>query len=88
VTTTVTETNQSIIPPDIAREFNIHPGTQLEWIKAGAGSIQVKPLPSRGELARQLMGSGKDRLKLGIDPIAELIRERVEDDNFDRADEH
>jgi hypothetical protein len=51
-------------------------------------SDQVKPLPSRGELARQLMGSGKDRLNPGIDPIAELIRERAEDGNLDCADEH
>lgn len=88
MTTTVTESNQSIIPPDIARAFNIHPGTQLEWVNSGEGSIQVKPLPSRGELARQLMGAGKDRLKPGVDPIGELIRERIEDDNLDRADEH
>ena len=39
MTTTVTESNQVSIPPDIAREFNIHPGTRLEWAKAGEGII-------------------------------------------------
>jgi antitoxin component of MazEF toxin-antitoxin module len=45
------------IPPEIVREFDIHPGTRLEWGKAGEGVIAVKPLPSRGELARQLLAA-------------------------------
>jgi antitoxin component of MazEF toxin-antitoxin module len=55
LTTIVAESNQVSIPPDIAREFGIHPGTRLEWAKAGEGVITVKPLPRRGELARQLI---------------------------------
>ena len=47
MTTTVTEGNHVSIPPDIAREFDIHPGTRLEWAKAGEGTILVKPVPSR-----------------------------------------
>jgi len=47
MTTTVTESNQVSIPPEIARDFDIHPGTQLEWAKADEGTILVKPLPSR-----------------------------------------
>ena len=39
MTTTVTESNQVNIPADIAREFDIHPGTRLEWAKAGEGVI-------------------------------------------------
>jgi len=87
MTTTVTESNQVSIPPDIVREFDIHPGTRLEWAKAGEGTIIVKPLPSRGELARQLMGAGKRWLKPGADPIGDLIREREQDDKLDQADE-
>jgi AbrB family looped-hinge helix DNA binding protein len=87
MTTTVTESNQVSIPPEIARDFDIHPGTQLEWAKAGEGTILVKPLPSRGELARQLMGAGRRWLKPGADPIGELVRERERDDILDQADE-
>ena len=83
MTTTVTESNQVSIPADIIREFDIHPGTQLEWTKSGEGAIMVKPLPSRGELARQLMGAGRRWLKAGADPIGDLIRERERDDEFD-----
>jgi len=87
MTTTVTESNQVSIPPDIAREFDIHPGTRLEWAKAGEGAIIVKPFPSRGESARQLMGAGKRWLKPGADPVGDLIREREQDDKLDQADE-
>jgi AbrB family looped-hinge helix DNA binding protein len=87
MTTTVSESNQVSIPSEIARDFDIHPGTQLEWAKAGEGTILVKPLPSRGELARQLMGAGRRWLKPGADPIGELVRERERDDILDQADE-
>jgi AbrB family looped-hinge helix DNA binding protein len=87
MTTIVTESNQVSIPPEIASEFDIHPGTQLEWLKAGEGTILVKPVPNRGELARQLMGAGKRWLKAGADPVGDLIREREQDDKLDQADE-
>jgi AbrB family looped-hinge helix DNA binding protein len=87
MTTVVTESNQVSIPPEIARDFDIRPGTQLDWAKAGEGTILVKPLPSRGELARQLMGAGKRWLKPGADPVGDLIRDRERDDKLDQADE-
>lgn len=87
MTTTVTESNQVSIPPEIAREFDIHPGTRLDWAKAGEGVIAVTPRPSRGELARQLLGAGRHLLKPGADPIGDLIRERETDAQLDRADE-
>jgi len=87
MTTTVTESNQVSIPTEIVREFDIHPGTRIEWARTGEGAIIVKPLPSRGELARQLMGAGNRWLKPGVNPIGDLIREREQDDQLDEADE-
>ena len=87
MTTTVTDSNQVSIPPEIARDFAIHPGTRPEWLKTREGSITVTPLPSRGDLARQLMGAGRRWLKPGTDPVGDLIREREEDDQLDQADE-
>ena len=86
MTTTVTESNQVSIPPDIAREFDIHPGTRLAWAKGGEGTITVKPVPNRGELARQLLGAGRGLLKPGADPVGDLIRAREQDDLLDQAD--
>ena len=86
MTTTVSESNQVSIPPDIAREFDIHPGTKLEWAKGSEGVITLKPLLRRGELARQLLGAGRRWLKPGADPIGDLIREREQDDRLDQTD--
>jgi AbrB family looped-hinge helix DNA binding protein len=87
MTTTVTKGNRVSIPPEIAREFDIHPGTQLKWTKAGEGVISVKPLPCRGALARQLMGGGRHLLTPAANPIGDLIREREQDAQFDQADD-
>ena len=86
MTTTVSESNQVSIPPEIAREFDIHPGTKLEWANGGKGVITIKPLLRRGELARQLMGAGRHLLKPGADPVGDLIRGREQDDQLDQTD--
>jgi AbrB family looped-hinge helix DNA binding protein len=85
--TIVTESNHVSIPPEIASEFGIHPGTQLEWENTGDGTIIVKPVSSRGELARQLMGAGRRWLKPGADPIVDLVRERQQDALLDLVHE-
>ena len=59
----------------------------MEWAKGGEGFITIKPLLRRGELARQLLGAGRRWLRAGADPIGDLIREREQDDQLDRADE-
>jgi len=87
MTTTVTESNQVSIPPDMACEFDIHSGTKLEWTKGGDGLITLKPLLRRGELARQLLGAGRRWLRADTDPIGDLIRERERDGQLDQADE-
>jgi AbrB family looped-hinge helix DNA binding protein len=78
--TTVTGKNQVTIPAELARALNIKAGTRLEWTPEADGVLRVKPLPSRGDLARRLAGIGRPWLKPGDDPIADLIRERVADD--------
>ena len=85
MTTSVTENNQ-VSTPDIAREFGIRPGARLEWAKGVEGAISVKPVPSRGGLARQLLCAGRRLLKPGADPIADLIQERERDAQLDQAD--
>lgn len=85
MTTTVGESNVVCIPPEIAREFDIHPGTRLEWARTEGGHIEVKPLPGRGELARELMGAGRHLLAPGDDPIGNLLRGRERDDVLDQA---
>ncbi len=78
--TTVTGKNQVTIPADLARELNIKAGTQLAWSKDEDGALRAKPLPGRGELADRLQGLGRQWLKSGDDPVAELIEARVRED--------
>jgi bifunctional DNA-binding transcriptional regulator/antitoxin component of YhaV-PrlF toxin-antitoxin module len=85
MTTTLTPETLAAIPPELASAFGIKEGTQLEWTDAGDGLIIVKLLRSRGERARELMGEGRRWLKPGQDPIADLIRERVEEDEEEEA---
>lgn len=48
---------------------------------AGSPSeIRVRVIPKRGDLARQIMGRGRQYLKPGVDPIRELIEERAHED--------
>jgi AbrB family looped-hinge helix DNA binding protein len=81
--TTVTEGNQVTIPAELAKALSIQPGTRIEW-SIGNGRVLIgKVLPSRGELARQLLGVGKAWLAEGEDPVADLIREREEEDRIE-----
>jgi hypothetical protein len=40
----------------------------------------ARPLPARGELARQTAGMGRQLLRRGMDSIADLIDERTQAD--------
>ena len=81
MTTIVKRDNMASIPPQIAVAFGIREGTRLEWTDTGSGMIAVKPLPSRSERARALMGSGRKWLKPEDDPIADLLKERASEDS-------
>ena len=79
--TTVTTKNMVTIPAELSRKMGITPGCRLDWQEPEEGSDQVtvRIVPTRGELARRLKGRWKP-LASGRDVIAELIEERVRDD--------
>lgn len=77
---TVTGKNQITIPAAIARALHIEPGMQLEFELNEDNSLVVRPVESRAELARRLQGKWRYLLQPGDDPIGDLIRERVEED--------
>ncbi len=78
--TTVSGKNQITIPSRLARQLNIEPGTQLVWSVDEAGRLVAEPLSERSLLARKAAGMGRSWLPEGIDPVGELIRERVQSD--------
>lgn len=60
--TTVPRKNQITIPAKLASQLNIQPGTRLDWSLGQDGVIVVRPLPSRGEMARRAAGMGRSWL--------------------------
>ena len=78
--TTVTGKNQITIPAELARRLDIRPGTRIDWSLSEDGDLIARLLPSRGSLARQVAGMGREWLTADDDPVAELIAERVQDD--------
>ena len=81
--TTMTGKNQITIPAQLVRTLDIKPGTRLDWSVGEDGELIAQILPDRGELARQLAGIGRPWLEDGEDPIAELDRERADDDHVE-----
>ena len=77
---TVTGKNQITSPAAIVRELEIVPGMQLEFEVSEGRMLVVRPVETRAELARRLEGKWRYLLQPGDDPIADLIREREEED--------
>jgi AbrB family looped-hinge helix DNA binding protein len=78
--TTVSGKNQITIPAKLARQLNIQPGTRLNWSISEDGVLIAQPLPRRSVLARQAAGMGRAWLSKDEDPVGDLIRERIRED--------
>ena len=78
--TTVTGKNQITIPAKLARQLGIQPGQRIDWSIREDGVLTARILPSRSELAGQAAGMGRQWLAAGVDPIADLIDDRVHAD--------
>lgn len=77
--TTVTQKNMVTIPAEVGRKLGIKPGWKLDWQPIeGREEILVRVIPDRGELARRLLGAGRE-LAPDRDAVAELVAERAAD---------
>ncbi|MFI0606538.1 MAG: AbrB/MazE/SpoVT family DNA-binding domain-containing protein [Anaerolineae bacterium] len=79
--TTITGKNQVTLPAAIVRALELSAGTELDWEIGPNGTLIATPRPSRAQLAAALMGAGRRYLQPGSDPIADLIAERVADED-------
>jgi AbrB family looped-hinge helix DNA binding protein len=78
IRSTVTGKNQVTIPAAVARELKIEPGMQVEWeLRREDCVLIMRPVESRAEKVKRLEGLLQSYLKPGDDPIADLIRERI-----------
>lgn len=85
--TTVTGKNQITLPAEIVRALELTPGTQLDWAIGPNRTLIATLRPTKGQLAATLMGAGRKYLSPGADPVAELIAERVEDEDAEDVDD-
>ena len=80
MTTTLTGKNQITLPADLVRKLGLKPGARFAWSVLRDGSMIARPLPSRGALARRLMGLAAVELKPGADPIKDLQKIQEDED--------
>lgn len=79
--TTVTTKNMVTIPAEVGRKLGIKPGCKLDWTAIeGKAEIRVRVMPSRGELARRIRGTGREHSP-DVDAVAGLIEERELDES-------
>lgn len=78
--TTVTGKNQITIPAKLAAQLDIRPGTRIDWSLSDDGVMIARLLPDRATLARRVAGMGRAWVPPGVDPIAELVADRVRED--------
>ncbi|MCC7020975.1 MAG: AbrB/MazE/SpoVT family DNA-binding domain-containing protein [Ardenticatenales bacterium] len=84
--TTITGKNQVTLPAELVRSLDLTPGTQLDWAIGPNGTLIATPRPTRARLAAALMGAGRSYLRRGADPVADLIAERVQDEDDQAAE--
>ncbi len=84
MTTTLSSELTTTVPANLARQFNLRPGTQLDWQAEENGIvIHVKVAePSRHALVARLHELGAKHRRPGEDAVADLIREREMDDEL------
>ena len=85
--TTVTGKNQVTVPADIAARESIRRGTRLQWLSTDREHVlEVRVLPDRATLARNLRGQGAAQKSRGGSAVERLIQERRRQANADSPD--
>jgi len=51
------------IPAELANEFGIHAGTQVEWERTDDGRLALRPTTTRQKAVEELRGMGKKWLE-------------------------
>jgi AbrB family looped-hinge helix DNA binding protein len=85
-TTTLTRKHQITLPAEIVQALELAPGSQVEWAIGPDGTLIGKPKASRAQRAAALYGAGRRYLRPGVDPVRDLIAERLDDDDAYRAE--
>jgi bifunctional DNA-binding transcriptional regulator/antitoxin component of YhaV-PrlF toxin-antitoxin module len=83
MTTTLTGKNQITVPAGITRKLGLRTGAQFDWaVSDQPNKIIITIRPTRKQLLERVRAIGRRYNKGGQNPIADLIRERKEDDRM------
>jgi AbrB family looped-hinge helix DNA binding protein len=86
MTTTLTGKNQITVPAEIARKLGLQTGARFDWaVSDQPNQIVITIRPTRRQLLDRVRAIGRRYGKPGQNPIADLIREREEDDRMREA---
>ena len=77
---TVTGKNQITIPAAVVRALELEPGMKVEFEVGEERSVIMRPALTRAERVRQIEEKWQPLFPPGSDPIGDLIRERVQED--------
>lgn len=81
--TVVREEGSVPIPEELAREFGIHAGSEVEWERAEDGSLRLRLGASREEAIRSVRGAGRKYLEPGESGVEGFLRWRQEERELD-----
>lgn len=73
------------LPAEWLQEHGIHEGSELEWKRGDDGSLNLRPLRTRSEIARSLLGAGRRFLKPGESGVDEFLKWRQEEREMDET---
>lgn len=80
IVATVTGKNQITIPAAVVRALELEPGMKVEFEVGEERSVIMRPALTRAERVRQIEEKWQPLFPPGSDPIGDLIRERVQED--------
>ena len=80
---TVREEGSVPLPEELAHEFGIHKGSEIEWERTDDGALKLRVPNDRLEAVRRLRGMGRDLLKPGESGVEEFLKWRQEERELD-----
>ena len=83
--TVVREEGSVPIPEELAREFGIHAGSEVEWERTEDGALKLRTHRSRAQAARSLLGAGRKYLEPGESGVEGFLRWRQEERELDET---
>jgi len=83
MTTPLTGKNQITVPAEIAQKLGLQAGARFDWaLSEEPNRIVITVQPTRRQLLERVRTIGRAARKAGKDPVADLVREREEDDRI------